>query len=317
MPDLDLLVMGSVMVEITPVKEGQRISEAEALLPLPSGAATNFAVAAKRLGTRVGLVSRLGDDEWGQWLLARLRALGIDVGHVRSVQGQHSPVSFCWMDRQGAKTFHFYRFPGYSDPLATLAGDDIGPELVSGVRCFDFTEATIRREPLRSAALKAARLAREQGCLVVYAVNYRPAPWDGVEHEMVPAQRHACSLADLAVMNRSEAALITGLQDPLAAAAAIAGTGPRLVAVTGGDEGTWVWDRGWTGHVPAFDVPVLYDIGAGDAFHAGLVAAALRGLSGEDAVRIASAAAALKISRPPALDELPTWEEARALAGVQ
>ncbi len=313
---LDLLVMGSVMVEITPATEGQSLGEAEALVPLPSGAATNFAVAAQKLGVQVGLISRVGDDEWGQWLHARIGRLGINIDRVLAVEQQYSPVSFCWMDRHGAKTFYFYRFPGYSDPLGTLTENAIEPGLFSSVRCFDFTEAAIRREPLRSAAFKAARLAREQGCLVIYAVNYRPAPWAGREGEMLQAQRQACSLADVVVMNETEATMLTGFRDHLRAAAEVASYGPTVVAVTGGDQGAWLWHRGQTGHVPAFEVPVLYDIGAGDAFHAGLAVALLRNHEGADAVRLASAVAALKISRSASTDYLPTWEEACKLAGL-
>lgn len=308
--------MGSVMVEITPVREGQPIRHAGQLLPLPSGAATNFAVAARRLGVRVGLVSRVGDDEWGEWLRAGLEGLGIDTSQLGVTPGELSTASFCWMDRQGAKTFYFYRFPGHCDPLAALRAADVSPEWFEGCRCFDFTEATVRAEPLRSAAFEAARQARERGCLVVYAVNYRAGGWAGREEEMAPTQRRACALADVVVMNAEEAAMILGVEEPAAAAAAVGELGPGVVAVTAGDRGSWVWADGQGAFLPAVSVEVKYDIGAGDAFHAGLVAGLLRDLLPTDAARLASATAALKISRPPELVHLPTWAEAARLAGL-
>ncbi len=314
MEQLDLLVMGSVMVEITPIEEGVPIERAVHLLPLPSGAATNFALAARRLGVSVGVFSRVGDDEWGQWLCNRLQAAGIDVSRIWPVEKQYSPVSFCWMDRQGRKTFYFYRFEGFCDPLATVSEEDVTPALVQNVRCFDFTEATIRKAGLRAAAFKAARLARQHGGMVVYAVNYRPAAWMGTEEEMLLAQRQACSLANVAVMTAEEARMISGFREPLQAAAEIARLGPEIVAVTGGADGAWVLAADTASHVPAFDVQVRYDIGAGDAFHAGLVVGLLRGLTPLAAVKFASAVAALKISRPPAIENLPTWDEALALA---
>ncbi len=316
MPQLDCLLMGSVMVEMTPVREGQALREADQLLPLPSGAGTNAAVAMRRLGVTVGIISRVGADEWGDWLLSRLAALDIDTSLISRVPDQLSPVSFAWMDRAGAKTFYFYRFPGLCDPMATLSAADIHPDWFQSVRCFDFTEAAIRREPLRSAAMRAAELSRAAGCWVVYAVNYRPSGWAGREAELVPTQRAACAAADAVVLNADEAHLITGQPDPAAAARHIAALGPKLVAVTNGEQGTVLFADGRTTHIPAFDVEVRYDIGAGDAFHAGLVAAVLRGLSPVDAVRFASAVAALKISRPPKLDYLPKWNEAARLAGL-
>lgn len=316
MKPLDLLVMGSVMVEITPAREGQRLDEAEMLLPMPSGAATNFALAVRQLGVTVGIISRVGDDEWGQWLCNRLAARAVDVSRVRAVEGQYSPVSFCWMDRQGHKTFYFYRFAGHCDPLSTITPDDVNADEIAVARCFDFTEASIRHQPLRSAAFRAAELARGEGCMVVYAVNYRPAAWTGMESEMLEAQRTACSLADVAVMNVAEAQLLTGRRQPTMAAAEIARLGPDVVALTAGPDGVWLWHDAETTHVPAFKVRVLYDIGAGDAFHAGIVAGLLRGLDPVAAARMAAAVAALKISRPPRADHLPTWDEAARLAGI-
>jgi len=312
----ELLTMGSVMVEITPLQEGQPLREAEMLLPLPSGAATNFAVAARRLGVAVGLVSRVGDDEWGQWLRTKLAQLEIDVRHIGVTPNQYSTVSFCWMDRQGAKTFYFYRFPGYCDPLGALEPKDVRREWFDGARWFDFAEATIRAEPLRSAAFEAARLARQAGCTVSYAVNYRPSGWSGREEEMVATQRRAMAAADAAVMNADEAGLITGVADPQAAAREVSNLGPRVVAVTAGASGAWLWNDGQVTFIPAYDVQVMYDIGAGDAFHAGLVVGLLRGLDPERAGRLAAAVAALKISRPPALNHLPRWEEAATLAQI-
>ncbi|MBC7288756.1 MAG: bifunctional hydroxymethylpyrimidine kinase/phosphomethylpyrimidine kinase, partial [Armatimonadetes bacterium] len=197
-----------------------------------------------------------------------------------------------------------------------LTEDDVKPEWFSGVRCFDFTEAAIRREPLRSAALRAAQLAQAAGCLVVYAVNYRSSGWAGHEHELIGAQRAACSSADVVILNADEATLLTQEKRIEAAGAQLLALGPRVVAITNGEKGTHLATAEGAAHVPAFDVRVRYDVGAGDAFHAGLVAAILRGLPALDAARFASAVAALKISRPPRLDFLPTWAEAASLAGL-
>ncbi len=312
----DLVVFGSVLVELTPVREGERLREAGLLLPLPSGAATNFALSAARLGISTGMISRVGDDEWGEWLRAHLSDLGLSVDHVLPRPGELSTVSFCWMDRRGDKTFYFYRFPGHCDPLAAVGPDDVTPAWFDGCRCFDFTEATIRREPLRLAAFAAAELARTLGLLVVYAVNYRPSGWAGREAEFVPVQRRACSLADVVLLNADEAALLTGQPDLPAAAEFLAALGPKTVAITSGDAGSLLWHDGDAATVAPFEVEVLYDIGAGDTYHAGLVAGLLHGLPAAAAGRLAAAAAALKISRPPTLDQLPTWAEASSLAGL-
>lgn len=311
--ELDVVVIGSALVEITPAQMGRSLAEVETMTPLPSGSAANFAAVLAGLGVRTGFISRVGDDELGRWLISRLGARGIETGFIEPVAGQLTPVSFAWMDQEGEKTFYFYRFPGCSDPMATLTEDRIAREQVTAGRVFDFTEATVRNEPLRSAALHAARLARDAGCDVCYAVNYRPDSWrDQGREQVVAVQRRACSLADIVVMNVEEAALVAGDDDPREAAREVAALGPGQVVVTDGERGSYLLADGELRRVPARRVKVVYDIGAGDSFHAGLLAGHLRGMSPAEAVRFASGTAALRISREASAPG-PGFEEVASL----
>lgn len=315
-PDLDVLCVGSAMVEITPAEMGRPLSEVETMIPLPSGSAANFAAVLASLGVRVALMTRTGDDELGQWLNTRLAQRGIATDYVVPVSGQGTPISFAWMDQCGEKTFYFYRFPGYCDPMAELKPEHIGADAIGRCRLFDFGEAAIRNEPLRSVALAGAEIARDIGREVCYAVNYRPSAWlrQSVE-QIVKVQRQACSLADIVVMNTQEAAIVTGEDDPGKAAADVADLGPETVVITAGEEGATVLSGGKMFHSPAREVNVVYDIGAGDTFHAGFLAAHLDGMSAKSATRFASDAAALRISRDatkpnPTFDEVKRFTEA-------
>jgi len=313
-PVCDVVVIGSAMVEIVPAEMGRPLSRVEAMVPLPSGSAANFAGALAELGASVRLLTRVGDDELGQWLVAALEARGIGTEFVAPVSGQLTPVSFAWMDQDGAKTFFFYRFPGWCDPMGELTAEALDHAQVTAGRLFDFTEATVRNEPLRSAALAAARVAREAGRQVCYAVNYRPRAWRGQSTEQVVAvQRRACAAADIVLMNSDEAELVTGKRSTRDVMAAAPDLGAGIVVVTSGEDGAVVLACGRTHHVPARRVPVVYDIGAGDTFHAGFVAAHLAGMSPEGAARFASDAAALRISRD-ASQPGPDFAEVAALA---
>ncbi len=309
----DVLALGSVMVEITPAEAGLPLADVRELAALAGGAACNFSAALARLGVRVALATGVGEDEWGEWLRKRLGELGIDASRVKTVAGQLTTVSFCWVDQQGGKRFYFYRAAGHSDPITALTVDDVCGDSFGGATVFDFSEAAIRKQPLRDIALEAARKAREAGKQVCYAANYRPASWDAPEDEIIATQRQAISAADVAVMNREEAALIADRADPEGAIGQLASLGPGVVAVTAGEEGTLLAAEGEVTHVPARQVEVLYDVGAGDVFHAGLLAGLIFGMTPEVATRFGSDAAAVWISRPPDLSQLPTREEVEAL----
>lgn len=309
-PDLDVVALGSCLVEMTPTRTGSDLTSTDQYIALPSGAASNFAIALARLGVKTGFITRVGTDELGQWLLRRLEEFGVFTeGLAAAVEGQLTPVSFCWMDQSGGKQFYFYRFAGYCDPMGTLTARELGPETVGRGRVYDFSEATIRNQPLREASIQGARNARAAGCTVFYAVNYRPGSWAEPVETVIAVQREAIGRADVVLMNTEEAQLLSGCGSVADAAAEIARLGVRTIAITGGDRGAIVYSEGDLVEIPPRKVEVVYDVGAGDTFHAGFVAAYLAGMGPEQIGRAAADAAALRISRQADMECLPTWDE--------
>ncbi len=296
--DLDVVVIGSALMELTPERAGRSLEDAECFIPTPAGSAANFAVALSALGARVGFVSRVGQDELGRWLIKRLAGHGIDTDLIEPVPGQLTPVSFCWADRSGQKTFYFYRVPEFSDPMGTLNTATLDDQAILRAKILDFTEAAIRAQPLRDAALYAANIAREAGRTVCYAVNYRPNSWSEPLDAIREVQKQAIAAADLVLMNEQEACFIFQTQDTSQALAAAQALGPSAVLITAGEAPTLLASSSRHATVPSFPVDVQYDVGAGDTFHAAFIAAYLRGLPVPQATRWAAAAAALKIGQP-------------------
>lgn len=296
--DLDVVVIGSALVELTPEVAGRSLEDAECLIPMPAGSAANFAVALAALGARVGFMSRVGPDELGRWLIKRLAGYGIDTDLIKPAPGHLTPVSFCWADRSGQKTFYFYRAPEFSDPMATLNTATLDGQEILRAKIFDFTEAAIRAQPLRDAALYAANIAREAGRTVCYAVNYRPNSWSEPLDTIRQVQKQAITAADLVLMNQQEACFIFQVDDAAQALTAAQALGPSAVLITAGEAPTLLASGSQHATVPSFPVDVQYDVGAGDTFHAAFIAAYLRGLPMPQATRWAAGAAALKISQP-------------------
>lgn len=310
--DLDVIGIGSIMGEISPPRAGQRIGDAEHLLLLPSGSATIFITALAALGARAGFISRVGDDELGRWIVAELNRLGIDTTAVGTVPGHLTPIALASVDAAGEKTFTFYRFPGFSEPLSTLRADDVPDDLLARAAIFDLTEGSLRSSVLRETALTLARRAKALGLAVCVNPNYRPNAWKGGEGEARAVLREALALGELTIMNDAEARLITELDDLAAALRAIAALGPSVVVATRGGEAIHLLDRGVEAVLPIPPANVVFDVGAGDVFHAGFLA---RWRPGADAVacaRFAAAASAIKIGREPAIANLPTAAEVEA-----
>jgi sugar/nucleoside kinase (ribokinase family) len=311
-PDLDVVNLGMMMAEISPPRLGLRIDESDYLSLHVAGSATIFALALARLGGRVGLISRVGDDQLGGWLLNHARAEGIDTEAVASVSGELTPLLLASVDHNGNKTFSFYRFAGACDPLITFRAADVDDHYLARGRVFDLAEGSLRSPTLRQESLTLARRARALGRTVCFSPNFRVDAWAGGAEEASGVLRDSLSLADLAIMNETEAMLLATTPSVAEATAWFTQHGPSLTVITRGREPALVIAAGAVREAPAFDVEVIYDIGAGDVFHAGFLAAWRAGSDPVLAACFAAAAAAIKISRPPESVHMPTRAETLA-----
>ena len=249
--DLDVLTLGMMMGEVAPPRAGTGFGDGRGLVLFPSGSMTIFALALSRLGTRVGLLSRVGDDDLGRWMRERVEAAGIDTGGVATVAGQLTPLALASVDATGNKSFSYYRFAGISDPLATLRAADVPDSTLRRARVFDFGEASLRSPLMRAETLLLAQRARDLGLAVCYTPNYRVSAWGGGADEAADVQRHALALADVVLMNAEESELLSGVSELNAAARRIVALGPSVVVITSGSDGAIVATDGAVTSIPA------------------------------------------------------------------
>jgi sugar/nucleoside kinase (ribokinase family) len=302
-----------MMGEVAPPHAGEGFGDGRGLVLFPSGSMTIFALALARLGSRVGLLSRVGDDDLGRWMRERVEDAGIDTEGVASIAGQLTPLALASVDAMGNKSFSYYRFAGISDPLATLRAADVPDAALRRARIFDFGEASLRSPLMRAETLLLVQRARDLGLAVCYTPNYRASAWSGGPVEAADMQRRALALADVVLMNAEESELLSGCSDPSAAAQGIVALGPSVAVITSGSNGAIVAMDGAVTNIPAVPVNVVFDIGAGDSFHAGFLAIWRPGGDPVSAARFASHTAALKISREPLPELLPSRDEVVAM----
>jgi sugar/nucleoside kinase (ribokinase family) len=314
---IDVTTVGSLFIELTPTAPGETLATAHRYTLVAGGAAANVVFALARLGVGVRFISAVGDDEFGTLAIDELRAFGVDAMGVRRVAGQLTPVTFASIDGRGGKQFRFYRFPGCAHPMEALTAADFAG--AGACRVFDFSEGSLRDAALRPLVFQAARDARAAGACVLYAVNLRRASWHAPDAEIAAVQREAAALADVVVLNEEETLFVSGAPGE-AGLRALQALGPRVVVQTRGGDGEMLLRAGdATRAVPLYRVPVVYDVGAGDTFHAGLLAAALRGdvarLSADDwaqAVRFGAATAAIRVSTSADPRDLPGYDDVQA-----
>lgn len=304
----DVITMGRIGVDLYPLQTGVPLSRVTTFGKFLGGSATNVAVAAARLGRRVGVVTRTGQDPFGTYLRERLREFGVDDRWVTAVAGLPTPVTFCEVFPPDDFPLYFYRQPKAPDLELTAAGLDL--DAIAEARIFWMTGTGLCAEPSRTATIAA--LGARSGGTTVFDLDWRPAFW----HEPDEARPHyaaALRHASVAVGNVEEVEIATGVREPREAAHALLDAGVRLAVVKQGPEGVLAMNQaGEAVEVPPLPVTVLNGLGAGDAFGGALCHGLLAGWELERVIRYANAAGAIVASRLECSSAMPYADEVEA-----
>ncbi len=305
----DVVAMGRLGVDIYPQQTGVGLADVETFAKYLGGTAGNVAVAVARHGHSVALVSRTGQDPFGEYLHRALRDFGVDDRYVTGVADLPTPVTFCEIFPPDDFPIYFYRLP--TAPDLVIHESELDLDAIRAARILWVTGTGLCQEPSRSATLAALR-AREPGSLTVLDLDYRPVFWASRE-EARHWVREALPHVTVTVGNLDECDTAVGVREPAAAAAALREWGVRLAVVKQGPDGVLAVDDDGSVSVPPVPVDVVNGLGAGDAFGGALCHGLLHGWPVERTMRFANAAGAIVASRLSCSAAMPTTGEVEAV----
>src|SRR5215218_5288728 len=305
----DVLTMGRIGVDLYPLQVGVSLRDVESFGKYLGGSATNVAVAAARYGRRSAVITRTGQDPFGEYLHDALRGFGVDDRYVTAVPGLPTPVTFCEIFPPDNFPLYFYRLP--KAPDLEIHPEELDLDAIRSARVFWVTVTGLPQEPSRSATLRALE-ARAKSGITVLDVDYRPMFWPSREEARTQVQR-ALEHVTVAVGNLDECDTAVGEREPHAAARALHDRGVEVVVVKQGPKGVLASDGTTEAEVPPVPVEVVNGLGAGDAFGGALCHGLLAGWDLERQMRFCNAAGALVASRLACADAMPDAAEVEAL----
>ena len=296
----DLVVDFVVQIDRFPVEAGRfQIDHGHVLEP---GGACNLLIAASRIGLKVGALSRIGDDLHGHFLLDVLRQEGVDVSAVE-VSAQKRTVVVLTLVAEGEHTFI-----GGMSASPDLTIPDEWRRLIGSSRAL-FVEGYAFAELSPGMVLDAIATAQAAGT----PIFFDPGP----EVYNLGKERLGLALAAsrVVLLTGEEAALATGLDDPIAAGRRLLEFGPEWVVVKQGAVGCTILTEKDALPIPGFAVTVQDTSGAGDSFDAGIIYGYLHGWSPEQTGRFANAIGAVTVSKLGAGRQVATRAEVEVLLG--
>jgi 5-dehydro-2-deoxygluconokinase len=304
----EVLTVGRVSVDLYPEEIGIPLAEVRTFRKMLGGSPTNVAVAAARLGRRAAVVTKVGDDPFGDYVRRALTGFGVDASWVGTHPTLRTPLAFCEIFPPDRFPLLFYREP--KAPDLELEARDL--EDATRAQVFWTTGTGLSEEPSRRVTL-AALARRQRRPITVHNLDYRAGFWSSRE-EAAHWAREALRHATVVVGNAEEVAVALGADhEAEQAALELLELGPELAIVKRGPAGVVGATADEVVTVPALEVEVVNGLGAGDAFGGALCHGLLAGWPLERTLRFANAAGALVASRLGCADEMPTPAEVEDL----
>lgn len=325
----DSLHMGRSSIDLYSNDIGAPFVDIQSYAAYVGGSPANISVGARRLGLKTALLTAVGDDPVGDFILHFLNNEDVDTSFIPRKPEHRTSAVVLGIEPPDKFPLVYYR-DNCADINLTI--DDALAAPLDDCRVFQFAGTNLSLEPSRSATLFAAEMARQAGATIVFDVDFRPDQWHDVRAFGVVA-RSALRLVDVVIGTEDEinAAMLSDVSqmrvshsqvsdtkvegDTRSGIAFMLGLGPRAVIEKIGPQGARVHLKGGEViDVPGFPVEVTNILGAGDAFGGGFIYGLVKGWGWYKSARLGNACGAIVVTEHGCANFMPTLPEVEAFA---
>lgn len=307
----DLVTIGETMIVLNPVFRGP-LGSVPMFRRSIGGAESNVAIAAARLGISAGWISRLGDDELGQYVLKTIRGEGVDTSRV--IMDPRGRTGVFFKELRGNQEPRVYYYRAHS-AASRMRPEDLDPSYIGSARVLYVSGITpALSKSCCETVFAALEMAKEGSVSIAFDPNIRLKLWaiDEARSILMDIARQA----DMLFPGLDEARMLLGRPSASAREAAMELadlTGAKKIAITMGSEGAYVLADGQEYVKRAYCISVVDPVSAGDAFAGAFLAAWLTGKTDAECLDVACAAGALAVTVEGDYEALPDWSQVDAL----
>ena len=323
----DSLHMGRSSIDLYSNDVGAPFVDIKSFAAYVGGSPTNISVGGRRLGLKTALLTGLGEDPVGDFILHFLNNEGVDTRFSPRKPGHRTSAVVLGIEPPDKFPLVYYR-DNCADIELTI--DDVLAAPVADSKVLQFAGTNLSKEPSRSATMFAAEQARQFQTEVLFDIDFRPDQWHDPRAFGVVA-RSALPLVDVVIGTEDEinALMLTDPSqmelthsqisdtrvsgDVAAAVAFILQRGPKAVIEKVGAQGARVHLTG--GEVieaPGYPVEIYNILGAGDAFGAGFLYGYINGWDLRRSARLGNACGAIVVTQHGCANFMPTYDEVMA-----
>lgn len=320
----DLLAIGRSSIDLYSNDSGAPFSQITSFGAFVGGCPTNIAVGTRRLGLKSALLTAVGEDPVGDFILNFLNTEGVETRFIPKKPDARSSAVLLGIEPPDKFPLMFYR-----DNCADIKIDidDALAAPLADTRALLVSGTGLSQEPSRSATMLAIEVAKRHEAAIILDLDFRANQWHDVRAFGI-AIRALLPLVDLVIGTEEEirAAVVADAAqvairdsqvsspeiagDTQAAVQTLLGYGPTALVEKRGADGAAV-------HLPddrviiaePFTVDVVNVLGAGDAFASGFIYGYLKGWDWQKCVRMGNATGAIVVTRQGCANFMPYEQE--------
>ena len=297
--EIDILCIGETLIDFIGHQEDTPINKITDYHRYLGGSPTNVAMNAARLGLKSALISTVGQDGLGDYILEKLNSAGIITSQINRLRDKSTSVILI------SKSTNTPEFISHRDADFHIIDDQLSTEVIASAKIFHTTCFALSRNPARSTILKKAKEASKLGCQLSIDLNYSNKVWENIE-DAIQAITTYCSLNPLIKISEDDSYRLFGKNiSHQEIFNFFHNLGADKVCLTLGSKGVKLSEKNNEMiELPAIEVKQIIDTtGAGDAFWSGFLYAFIKNKNLHDCIQSALKLAALKLQNVGRLPE--------------
>lgn len=312
-----VICIGEALIDFIPYEKGVALKDVKSFLRVPGGAPLNVAATVAKLGGRSKILTKLGNDAFGDAILEAVEPLGVDISSVLRTDLANTALAFVSLNENGERDFSFYRNPS-ADML--LDESEIKSSDFDGGDILHFCSVSLIDAPIKKAHRKAIDYCNAKQGIISFDPNIRLPLWKS-EDDCRKAILEFLPMAHILKISDEELQFITGIEEEESALNTLFKGNVAVVIYTKGIEGAEFIVKNKKLVSKGFTIKVEDTTGAGDSFIGAflyqiasmdLTLVDILALDEEkikEILNFSNATAALVVSKPGAIGALPKKTE--------
>lgn len=257
-----LVTIGEALIDFIPQTKGISLKDVETFKRVAGGAPANVAAAFSKLGGKSIMLSQVGNDAFGDYIIDSLNKANIETKHIKKNKNFDTSLAFVSLKEDGNRDFKFYRRTAAD---LNYNKNDIPENILENVGAIHFCSVDLVESPMKYAHIKLIEMAKKENLIISFDPNLRLPLWEN-HNDLKNTVNEFIKLSNIVKISDEELEFITGKNNIHDALPQLFNGSCDILIYTLGVNGAMIFNRNSYSSINGLKVNSIDTTGAGDSF---------------------------------------------------